>query len=283
MSGGFPQTPTRSPSPSVDRFTLTLWTSDPERAREADLAGVDRIGVDLDRLGKAERQRGLGTWISPHREEDLDALGAVLSHASLFARLNPLHAGTARELDGALARGVRVVMLPMVESACHAREFVRLVDGAATVVLLVETGQAVRELRALAATDGVDEVHLGLNDLALSLRLPNRWLTLAGDLAVEAGRVVRAEGRRFSVGAVGRPEDAALAIPANLVYAEYARAGATGSLLSRSYFRQGMSGDLSASIGRLREDLSAWSGRSDAELAAAHEEFVRLASRVDSF
>ena len=39
-------------------FRLTLWTADAALAARADAAGVDRIGVDLDRLGKAERQAG---------------------------------------------------------------------------------------------------------------------------------------------------------------------------------------------------------------------------------
>jgi HpcH/HpaI aldolase/citrate lyase family protein len=283
MSGAFPRTATRSPTRSADRFVLTLWTDDPELARRADGAGVDRVGVDLERLGKAERQRGLGTWISPHRRQDLDAVGAALTDAELFARVNPLHAGSAREVEDALGRGVRVLMLPMVETPRAAREFARLVGGEATVVLLVETGEAVRRLPELAAIDGVDEVHIGINDLALSLRLRNRWLTLAGDLLVDAGAAVIAEGKRFGLGAVGRPGDRGLPVPVDLVYAEYARTGATAALLSRSFFRPGLNGELDDSIGRLRHELSAWLGRGGAELAAAHDELVRCASAADCF
>ena len=283
MSGAFPRTPTRSPSRSADRFVLTLWTDDPELARRADAAGVDRIGVDLERLGKAERQRGLGTWISPHRHEDLDAVGAALSDAALFARLNPLNAGSAGEVEAALARGVRVLMLPMVESPRDAREFASIVDGEASVVLLVETGEAIRRLPELAAVDGVDEVHIGINDLALSLGVRNRWMTLAGELPVKAGAAVRAEGKRFGLGAVGRPGDLGLPVPVELVYAQYARCGATAALLSRSFFRPGLDGELNADIARLRYELAAWRRRGDAELATAHEEFARCAESADCF
>ena len=95
---------------------MTLWTGDPRLAARADAAGVDRIGVDLERLGKAERQRGLGTWISPHAEADLAALGPALSRAALFARVNPINADSRREVEAVLARGARVLMLPMVAS-----------------------------------------------------------------------------------------------------------------------------------------------------------------------
>ena len=150
-------------------------------------------------------------------------------------------------------------------------------------MLLVETAEALRRLPELVAVDGVDEVHIGLNDLALSLGVRNRWLALAGALAVEAGAVVRAHGKRFGLGAVGRPSDRGLPVPVDLVYAQYARTGATAALLSRSFFRPGLNGGLDASVARLRAELSAWFLRTDAELAAAHDELVRCATRADCF
>ena len=282
MSGVFPATRTRSPTRSTDDFVLTLWTADAELAREADAAGVERIGVDLETLGKAERQRGLGTWISPHRLDDLAGVRSALRRARLFARVNPIHDRSAAEVDAVIACGAQVLMLPMVATAGEAREFVRMVGGAATVVLLVERVQALYELQELADVDGVDEVHIGLNDLALSLGLRNRWLTLAGDLALNAGAVVRASGKRFGLGAVGRVGDRGLPVPVDLVYAEYARTGATAALLSRSFFRHGVA-DLAAEITSLRRELARWTKRSGAELAAAHRELARRAARAECF
>ena len=283
MSGVFLRTQTRSRTPSADTFVLTLWTNDPELARRADAAHVDRIGVDLERNGKAERQEGRGTWISPHCEEDLDVVGAALSHAELFARVNPMHPGSACEVERALARGARVLMLPMVESAEQARGFVEIVDGSATVVALVEPREGVARLPEIVAVDGVDEVHLGINDLALSMGVRNRWLALDGDLAIVAGRVVRAAGKRFGLGAVGRPGDRGLPVPVELVYAECARAGATAALLARSFFRDGLNGDLETAIARLRRELAACTKLDEAELAAAHRRLLRCAATAPSF
>jgi hypothetical protein len=283
MSGASLQTPRRSPSRSTDPFVLTLWTDDPEVARRADAAGVERVGIDLERLGKAERQRGLGTWISPHREEALDSVRAELSSASLFARVNPLNPGSGREVDGVLARGAEVVMLPMVATADEAREFVRLVGGAAGVVLLVEQIGALRRIGELAAVDGVDELHIGLNDLALSMGVRNRWLALAGDLAVHAGVAVRAAGKRFGLGAIGRAGDAGLPVPTGLVYAEYARTGATAALVSRSFFRSGEDVDLALEIALARDELAAWTRATPGELAAAHAERARCAAQAECF
>ena len=87
-------------------MVLTLWTDDAALAARADAAGVDRVGIDIERLGKPERQRGLKTWISPHRIDALPRLRAAMPRSRLFARTNPMHRGTAREVEALLAAGV---------------------------------------------------------------------------------------------------------------------------------------------------------------------------------
>jgi len=200
----------------------------------------------------------------------------------LFARVNPLNPASGHEVDALITRGARVLMLPMVRTAAEAREFVRMVDGEATVVLLVENAEAIAAVRELAGVEGVDEVHIGINDLALSLGLRNRWLTLAGDLALTAGAAVRAEGKRFGLAAVGRAGDRGLPVPAELVYAEYARTGASAALVSRSFFRSG-DVDLTAEVAGLRAALASWHGRSPAEIEAAHAELGVRAAAAPGF
>ena len=134
-----------------------------------------------------------------------------------------------------VAHGARVVMLPMVATAAEAGRFVELVRGRARVVLLVETAAALAAVADLAAVSGVDEIHVGLNDLALSLGLASRWQVLAGDRLLDAARAVHAAGRRFGFGGIGGVLDDALPIPADLIYAEYARVGATAALVARAF------------------------------------------------
>ena len=101
------------PSP----FVLTAITRDPALAALCDAAGVDRIGVDIERLGKTSRQGHVpNARISDHELGQLRALGAVVRHATLFARLNPLHDGSGAEVDQALDAGARVLMLPFHSS-----------------------------------------------------------------------------------------------------------------------------------------------------------------------
>jgi citrate lyase beta subunit len=248
-------------------------------AAQADAAGIQRVGVDLERLGKRDRQRGRGTWISSHTEHDLRAVGAALARAQLFARVNPLNEHTAREVASVLAGGAQVLMLPMVASATEAARFVELVAGRALVVLLVERVEALDGLSALVAVEGVAEVHIGLNDLALSMGLSNRWLALADDRLAEAGACVRTAGLRFGLGGIGRVDDDSLPVPSDLVYAEYARTGARAALLSRSFFHPaGM--DLAAEVERSRRRLARWCATAPEHIAAAHAELGRRARQA---
>ena len=80
---------------SETHFLLTmLWSADAALAARADRAGVDRIGIDLETLGKAERQRGLGTLVSTHRMEDLASMRRAVTRGERFGRVNPLHDGS---------------------------------------------------------------------------------------------------------------------------------------------------------------------------------------------
>ena len=269
--------------PGAD-FTLTLWTADVQLAGRADAAGVDRIGVDLETLGKRERQAGLGTWISPHRVEDLAPLRSALGQADLFARVNPLHHGTAEELDAVFGAGVAVVMLPMYASAEDVERFCSLVAGRARVVLLAETLGGLRQLPGALAVAGVDEVHIGINDMALEMELPNRFSVMVRDEVADAAACANAADVRFGIAGIGRVSDDDLPIPSDLIYAQYARLGARGALLSRSFFEPDPDAiDLEAELTRSRERLEWWRGRPAEELEAAREGLARAAAAAGTW
>ena len=266
----------------ADDFVLTLWTADVALAERADAAGVQRIGVDLERLGKLERQRGRGTWISTHTIPQLAAVARLLRQALPFVRINPLHDGTASEIEQVIEAGAAVVMLPMVHSGAEAATCADMLGGRARLVLLVESREGLSHLDAMLDVQGVDEVHLGLNDLALSLGLRNRWLTLGDDMVNQAAALVRAAGRRLGLGGLGRPGDRTLPIPSDLIYSEYARLGATGALVARS-FGAGSSPDLTADIRQARAQLATCFREPPDTLAARHQELLRRASAADTW
>ena len=91
------------------------------------IAGINRIGLDLERIGKAERQKHLNTWISDHVESEVPALRRALREAQLFVRTNPVHAGLREEIDRLIEAGADVLMLPMFETVREAATFIEYI------------------------------------------------------------------------------------------------------------------------------------------------------------
>jgi hypothetical protein len=268
----------------ADDFVLTLFTNDPALAGAGDRAGIERIGVDMESIGKAARQSHLATWISDHAESDLAAIRPTLRHARLFARCNPLHDGLRAEIDRLVEAGVGVIMLPYFRRVAEAERFVRAVDGRAHPVLLVETADAGAAVAELCRIEGVKEIHVGLNDMRLSLRWPSHFHVLVSDFLVRICDTVRGAGLRLGVGGLGRAGDNALPIPADLVAAQMVRLGARASLVSRSFFRAPMPDDLPGEVRKLRAYLDSCAAQDaawhDARRRALGEKADALFGRV---
>jgi hypothetical protein len=275
---------TRDDGPAArfgDEFRLTLITNDPVLAAEADAAGVDRVGVDLERLGKAERQAQEDTRLSEHRLDDLAALARALAQADLFVRLNPFGPGTPLEIETALQYGAEVLMLPYFRTASEVDRFVRLADGRARTVILIETAPAVLRVREVLAVPGIDEVMLGLNDLRLQFGVRSHFEVLASPLADMLAGEVRRVGLPLAVGGVARADDAGLPVAPDLVYAQFPRLGATGAWLARSFFRDAPAGwQFAPAVKAVRRRLSHWAGASPEELERAREDLTRQAGRI---
>ena len=260
-----------------DRFTLTLVTDDADLAAEADAAGVQRIGIDLERLGKAGRQaEHPQARISSHVLEDLERLAPRLTRAKLFCRLDPPHPGTGEQIERALGLGAGVLMLPYFAEAADAARFLELVDGRAETVLLVETAPAAWRVELLAALDGLDEVMVGLNDLSWNMGVSNRFSLLASPLMQALATAVRAAGRRFSAGGLGRWDDDDLQSPPDLIYAQYPRLQAQGAWLARSFYQGAASFDWPTAVQTLRRRLDHWAAADHAAQEAARRALLRL-------
>lgn len=272
-----PVTPTRY-GPS---FRFTLMTDEPTLAAAADAAGVERIGLDLERVGKLARQGHLpNVRISDHRIEQLPPLRACLTRARTFLRCNPLHAGSAGEVEQALAFGGEILMLPFFHGAAEVEQFVKLVGGRAVVSLLVETAAAAAAVGEIARIPGVDEIMVGLNDLHRELGFRNAFALLASPTMGRVAAEVHEVGLPFGFGGLADPANGALPVPPGLVHAQYPRLGASGAFVARRFGAAGLRAeDLRAGIERCRAELDRWSACGRDALEAAREELERAAAR----
>jgi hypothetical protein len=214
---------------------LIQITNDPAFARRCDALEGMRLFVDLERLGKAERQAGRNTFISAHRMDDVARIRDAARRSRLMVRVNPLHEGTAAELDAVLAQGPDLVMLPMFADAAQLRQFTQLVAGRVPVTALLETAGALASVDQWVATPGLQEAYVGLNDLHLSLGKRFMFEPLAEGAVDRVAAAARQAGRRFGFGGIARLDEGML--PGRDVLAEHLRLGSGAVILSRTFHR----------------------------------------------
>lgn len=213
---------------------LMYITNDPAVARIAVDAGVDRIFIDMEVLGKAERQGGMDTVQSHHVPADIAAVrSAIGDRAEIMARVNPLNPDSQAEINAAVANGADVVMLPMWRTAEDLRQLVQMVGGRAKVMPLLETDTAADNLQEAVKVSGIDQMHIGLNDLHLCYHRKFLFQLLTDGTVDRLCTQLRAAGLPFGFGGVGRPGSGAL--PAEYIIGEHYRLGSQYVILSRSF------------------------------------------------
>lgn len=251
-------------------------TNDPARAQRCDALPGMRLFVDLERLGKAERQAGRNTFISSHTVDDIRAVKHVLRQSRLMVRLNPLHVSTPAEVDAALAQGADRLMLPMFTEARELRQFCELVAGRAPVTALLETAGALHSLPEWVATPGLDEIYVGLNDLHLSLGLRFMFQPLAQGMLDPIANTARAHGLRFGFGGIARLNEGLLS--GRDVLAEHLRLGSQAVILSRTFHREDTLTPWETEITAMRHAETELSQRSDEHIESDR---LRIAARIE--
>lgn len=214
-------------------LTLMYLTNDPAVARIAEASGVDWIFVDLEIIGKHDRQGHLDTVISGHTIADVRAVRAVVSKSQLLVRVNPIHDGSAAEIEAVIEAGADIVMLPFFTRCQEVAAFVEMVAGRAKVCLLVETPAAVESLDEILGVGGIDYVHIGINDLHLGYGRNFMFDLLADGTVERICQRLAQEGLPYGFGGLARIGHGEL--PAEAILTEHHRLGSTMAILSRSF------------------------------------------------
>ncbi len=225
---------------------LMYITNRLEVAEIAYEAGVDRIFVDLETIGKSERQGGMDTVQSHHMLEDVKSIRKAFK-GELLVRSNHIYDGSKDEIDCIIENGADVVMLPYFKSVNDAAKFIDIVNGRAKVSLLVETAEAVNKLDGILELDGVDEIHVGLNDLHLAYGMKFMFELVADGTIERLAKQVLASGKRFGFGGIAGIGKGM--IPAEMVIREHYRLGSTCAILSRAFCNT----DIVTDLNQIRE------------------------------
>lgn len=227
---------------------LMYITNNPEIAKIAEDSGVDRIFVDMEFIGKSARQGGMDTVQNHHTIQDVEKIRNVVDKSEVLVRINPIHKNVAgymdskEEIDSAIEAGADILMLPYFKTPEEVAEFVELVNGRAVTLPLLESINAVERLDEILNIDGIDQIHIGLNDLSLDLGKKFMFEILANGFVDEICEKIKEQRIPFGFGGFGRVGQGML--PAEKIIKEHYRLGSQCSILSRSFCNTSVITDL---------------------------------------
>ena len=221
---------------------LMYITNNPAVASIAEKNGVDRVWIDLEQIGKEERQRNVNSVKSRHTLNDIKVMSGVLNSSELLVRVNPWHCNSVNEIEQAIAFGAERIMLPMWKCRKETDDFLNLIRGRVKTTLLLETKEAVNCLDEVLENKFIDEVYIGLNDLHLSYGMTFMFEPLVNGIVEDICKKLRQKNIPFGFGGIAKIGDGLL--PSENIIAEHYRLGSTRAILSRSFCNTEEIGDI---------------------------------------
>lgn len=220
-------------------LSLMYITNKPQIAEIAESAWVDRIFVDMEYIGKADRQGGMDTVQNHHTLEDVKTIAQTIKKAKLLVRINPIHEkskdyiSSEEEIDRAIKNGADILMLPYFKTVREVETFLRFVNGRVKTMLLLETPEAVGVVDDILKLKGIDEIFVGLNDLSLGYGKKFMFELLRDGTVEELCYKFKKANIPYGFGgiaALGKGD-----LPAEKIIIEHYRMGSTSVILSRSF------------------------------------------------
>lgn len=236
-------------------LNLMYITNRPEIAQIAEENGVDWIFVDMEFIGKDNRQGGLDTVQNHHTIQDVRNVKAAVKKAKVLVRVNPIHKAmmsadgsiaymdSQTEIEQAIEAGADILMLPFFHSVEEVKEFVYLVKAAnnrcerfgngGKACLLLETPEAAILLDEILNVPGIDMIHIGLNDLHLAMGMKFMFQLLTDGIVEQLTKKIKAKGIPFGFGGIASLHGGAL--PGSYVLKEHYRLGSSMVIVGRSF------------------------------------------------
>ncbi len=212
---------------------LIYITNIPSVALIAEKNGVDRIMVDLETLGKEERQKNMNTVKSHHTVNDIRTISNMLTSSEMLVRVNPWNENSVNEIEAVIAAGADRIMLPMWKTTDEVNSFLSTVNDRVRTTLLLETKEAAEIIDEILENPLIDEIHIGLNDLHLSYGLSFMFELLSNGEVERLCQKCKAKGIPYGFGGIAKIGEGTL--PAESIVMEHYRLGSSRVILSRSF------------------------------------------------
>lgn len=214
-------------------LTVFYITNNLDIALIAEKSGVDRVWIDLEVLGKEERQKNINSVKSKHTIDDIKKIAPKLRKAKMMVRVNPINSDSLNEVNQVIETGIDYIMLPMWKTKEEVETFIKYVDRRAKTILLLETKEARDCLDEVLEIPGIDEIHIGLNDLHLSYKLNFMFELLTNGVVEEIVSKIKKKNIPYGFGGISHLGDGM--VPAEMIIQEHYRLGSTRAILSRGF------------------------------------------------
>ena len=214
-------------------------TNKPHIAQIAETAGVDRIFVDMEFIGKKQRQGGMDTVQNYHTLDDVKLIAQAITSAELLVRINPIHEATSayissqEEIDRTIENGAQILMLPYFKTVEEVEKFITAVNGRAKTMLLLETPEAVNIIDDILKLKNFDEIFIGLNDLSLGYGKKFMFELLSDGTVEDLCYKFKKSGLTYGFGGIAALGKGLLS--AERIIIEHYRLGSSCAILSRSF------------------------------------------------
>lgn len=226
---------------------LMYITNNPDVAKIAEEAGIDWIFVDMEFIGKDNRQGGLDTVQNHHTINDIRTIRNAVSKANVLVRVNPIHGiqkdgyfDSEHEIDNAVEAGADIIMLPFFHTLQEVNDFIDYVQKAndrhnrnVKTCLLLETPEAAILIDEILNVKGIDMIHIGLNDLHLAMGMKFMFQLLTDGIVDQLTKKIQAKGIPFGFGGIAGLQGGAL--PGSFILKEHYRLGSSMVIIGRSF------------------------------------------------
>ena len=152
----------------------------------------------------------------------------------MLVRVNPIDDETPEEINKVIELGADIVMLPYFKTIDEIKNFLSIVNNRVKTCLLLETKEAVEILDDILKLEGIDEIHIGLNDLHLSYNMNFMFELLADGTVEKICNKIKKTNIKYGFGGVGRVGEQVM-LPAENIIAEHYRLNSSMVILGRSF------------------------------------------------
>lgn len=217
-------------------INLFYITNNVLEAQIVDKIDIDWIFIDLETVGKKDRQIGRNTVMSDHSISDVHKIRSVINNTKIVLRCNPIGIHSKQEIEEINnTSGIDMVMLPFFKTVNEVKMFIDLLDTSKVEpTLLIETTSAIDNLNEILKLYQFKYVHIGLNDIHIERKTAFMFEPFTDGLIDKTTSILNSNNVKFGIGGIGRIGSDLLPSPECIIN-EHTRLNSSGVILSRSF------------------------------------------------